>query len=279
MRSRGGCMFIVTGLVIGLAVGLLVSLLLFPVKYANITPDLLGKTQKEAYRALIATSYNSRGDLGRAKARLNLLKDKDIIRNLTEQAQQTIAQAGPAQEARGLALLAAALNQQIDGLPTIPPTEPVAITPLITDTPELTDVTETPESADGTVEPIATEEVIFPTLEPHVEPAEPYILKDRKLVCDIETSGLLQVYVINKAGKSIPGEEVIVTWADGEDHFFTGLKPAIDPGYADFEMAPDGIYNLRLVNGSEMSTKISAPNCKTDAGMEYKGSVKLIFGQ
>ena len=125
----------------------------------------------------------------------------------------------------------------------------------------------------------ATEEVVFPTLEPRPEPVDPYVFKDSKPVCDVELSGLLQVYIIDKAGKPVPGEEIIVSWADGEDHFFTGLKPGIDPGYADFEMDPDGIYNLRLLNGSEMSTKLSSPNCKTDAGMEYKGSIKLIFGQ
>ena len=73
-------MFILTGLLIGIGLGLLISLVVFPVKYSNIAPDLLGNSQKEHYRALIATSYNARGDLGRAKARLALLKDNDTIR-------------------------------------------------------------------------------------------------------------------------------------------------------------------------------------------------------
>ena len=85
--------------------------------------------------------------------------------------------------------------------------------------------------------------------------------------------------MIDKKGQPVPGVEAIVTWQGGEDHFFTGLKPQIDLGYADFTMEPDGIYNLRLTNGGETAGKISPPNCKLDSGMAYKGGVKVIFGQ
>jgi hypothetical protein len=135
------------------------------------------------------------------------------------------------------------------------------------------DQTEAPVSVE-TPEP-----VVFPTLEPLPQyTGDPFVLKDRKGICDLEIMNLIQVYVIDKSGKPVPGVEAIVTWQGGEDHFFTGLKPSIDPGYADFLMDPDGVYNLRLANGSEAATKISSPNCKLDSGFEYKGGVKLIFG-
>ncbi len=82
-----------------------------------------------------------------------------------------------------------------------------------------------------------------------------------------------------KMANPYPGAEIIVTWQDGEDHFFTGMKPAIDIGYADFLMKPDVMYNLRMTNGGESATKISSGNCKLDLGMAYKGGIKIIFGQ
>lgn len=280
MRAQGGFTFVITGLLFGLAVGLGISLWLSPIRYTNITPALLGEKQKEQYRGLIAAAYNSRGDLGRAKARISLLQDDDPVRILASQAQLTVAQGGLAQEARGLALLAAAMNSQSFVFPTeapaaaIPaatekPTEFPTLPPLITGTPEVL----------GTVIPEEPEEVIFPTLKPTIQVGDPYVLKDRKGLCDVEISNLLQVFVMDADGKPVPGAEVIVSWQNGEDHFFTGMKPEIDLGYADFQMDPDEVYNLRLTNGSEAATKISSPNCKLDSGMAYKGGVKIIFSQ
>ncbi len=278
MRERGGCLFIVTGLILGLAAGLLVSLLISPVEFMDITPSMLGTKQKDIYRGLIAASYQSRGDIGRAKARLELLKDADPVQTLTAQAQQTIAQGGLAQEARGLALLAAAMNEKPIELTVAPSSAvtPVSITPTLTEFPTLPPLAETTTTSEVST----PEEVVFPTLEPLPQlPGDPYVLKDRKGPCDLEIMNLLQVYVIDKSGKPVPGVEVIVTWQDGEDHFYTGLKPSIDPGYADYEMQPDQVYNLRLANGGETATKLTPPNCKLDSGMEYKGGIKLIFGQ
>ena len=216
--------------------------------------------------------------MGRAKARLELLKDADPVQMLAAQAQQTIAQGGLAQEARGLALLAAAMNENPIQL-TIAPTPDAAestLTPVMTELPTLSttlNTTVTPEA-----EP--TGEMVFPTLKPFDQlPGDPYVLKDRKGPCDLEIMNLLQVYVIDKGGKPVPGVEVIVTWQGGEYHFYTGLKPSIDLGYADYLMDPDQVYNLRLSNGGETATKLTPPNCKLDSGMEYKGGIKLIFGQ
>lgn len=280
MRARGGFTFIFTGLIFGLVVGLAISLILSPVKYDNITPAMLGPRAKDIYRGLIATSFNARGDLGRAKARINLLQDQDPVKILAAQAQQTVAGGGLAQEARGLALLAAAMNQQPITLATDAPTQPAeAATATSTEFPTLPPlVTGTPEPAESAT-PAPTEEEVFPTLAATEPVGDPYVLKDRKTLCDVEVSNLLQVFVIDKSGNPVPGAEVIVTWQDGEDHFFTGMKPQVDLGYADFQMDPAGVYNLRLTNGGETVSKISSPNCKLDSGMEYKGGIKVVFGQ
>ena len=33
-----------------------------------------------------------------------------------------------------------------------------------------------------------------------------------------------------------PSVELVVTWDEGEDHFFTGLQPELGLGYGDFLM-------------------------------------------
>lgn len=36
-------------------------------------------------------------------------------------------------------------------------------------------------------------------------------------------------------------------WSGGSDSFFTGFKPEIDPGYADFQMEPGELYQVKLL--------------------------------
>lgn len=278
MKERGGCLFILTGLILGLVVGALVSFVISPMQYVNVSPAMLKKEDKDIYRGLIAAAYNLRGDLGRAKARIGLLQDENSVQSLTAQAQQTIAKGGLAQEARGLALLAAAMNEQPILLETQAedtPTE-MAVVSTPTDFPTLPPLKT--ESSETEAEQTPIPQVVFPTIEPRPIPSDPFMLKDRKSLCDLEMMNQLQVFVIDKAGKPIPGVEIIVTWQGGEDHFFTGLKPQVDLGYADFSMVPGELYNLRLANGGDSATRISPPNCKLDSGMEYTGGVKLIFG-
>ncbi|MBI1865988.1 MAG: HD-GYP domain-containing protein, partial [Nitrospirae bacterium] len=47
--------------------------------------------------------------------------------------------------------------------------------------------------------------------------------------------------------------EIVVVWDAGEDHFFTGLKPELGQGYADFTMTEGVSYTLRLAEPFTMS--------------------------
>jgi len=272
MRREGSNLFVVTALIIGLSLGLLISLVLSPVNYQNVPPSMLRPEDKDLYRAMIALSFNARGDMGRAQARLGLLEDENPQVGLAAQAQQSIAQGKPAEEARSLALLAAALGGSTGSPTGGSGTEPVLTVPPSTPSTALTPTLDIPVTR-------PTNPPQPPAPLPSPTAGEAYVLKDRtNNICDVEFSQILQVYVIDKAGKSVPGAEVIVSWSDGEDHFFTGMKPAIDIGYADFKMDVGVPYNVRMANGGQTSTNIVAPNCKLDSGMEYKGGVKLIFG-
>jgi hypothetical protein len=59
------------------------------------------------------------------------------------------------------------------------------------------------------------------------------------------------------------GVEIIVTWNRGEDRFFTGFKPELGNGYADFVMQADTVYNIRIVTGGSFVPNISAPPAPT----------------
>ena len=93
--------------------------------------------------------------------------------------------------------------------------------------------------------PIATR-TLRRTLAP--DTVEVFGVAQSTALCDPTTDGLLRVYVRDAAGVGIPGVQVLVNWPGGEDKFFTGFKPEVDPGYADFEMEPDEMYQVELVD-------------------------------
>jgi hypothetical protein len=90
------------------------------------------------------------------------------------------------------------------------------------------------------------------------------------------TEPQIQVFVSNAAGIGIPGVEIIITWTSGEEHFFTGLKPDIDVGYADFVIEPEVFYVLQVGEGGQLITDLTAPQCM-DGGESYWGSLRLVF--
>jgi hypothetical protein len=53
-----------------------------------------------------------------------------------------------------------------------------------------------------------------------------------------------------------------VRWNDGESRFFTGLKPELGPGYADFQMSESEEYIVDMPGLSDpVSTALSAVPC------------------
>jgi hypothetical protein len=104
------------------------------------------------------------------------------------------------------------------------------------------------------------------------------VLDNQADVCNpVLGESQLQVFVSNAAGVGIPGVEIIVTWDSGEEHFFTGLKPDIDFGYADFVMTPEVNYTLRVSDGGQLISNLAAPGCTGEDGVPYWGSWRLVF--
>lgn len=121
-----------------------------------------------------------------------------------------------------------------------------------------------------------------PTLTPTPTrtPGMPFVMVDSKRVCDQALSApLFQVFVENASGDPASGVEVIATWAQGEERFFTGLKPEKGMGYADFTPLPRITYSLRIGEGGEPVEGLTALSCPNPLGGSFWGAWVFTFVQ
>jgi hypothetical protein len=280
---------ILLALLVGLGLGLVYSWILSPKAATNTTPRALRADFKDEFRSVIAAAYAATGNLPAAQARLSLLGDPNSIEALNAQAQRMLASNQPFERADQVAALASALEGDT-GQPAPPPTatveiqnsaetvEPVASSPPATDLP--IDLTETPQI----IETATSETVIVPTPRPtHTAvPTQgaPFKLTGQENVCDSNLpDGLLQVLVLSSNRRQIAGVEIAITWDGGKESFFTGLKPELGNGYADYTMAANTTYAVQLARGSDVAVGITAPTCQTPSGETFLGSIKLTFQQ
>jgi hypothetical protein len=128
----------------------------------------------------------------------------------------------------------------------------------------------------------------LPTRTPTPTPGAPFVLDRQELVCDPNLAqtleqalekALIQVQVYDSAGQPVPGVEAIINWEGGENHFFTGLKPEINPGYSDFAMQPEVVYTLRLAEGGQIIPGLTPAECERSNGERYWGAWRLVFVQ
>lgn len=127
--------------------------------------------------------------------------------------------------------------------PTLPPTQPSEATRR--------PVTPTPT---GTPRPTYT-----PTITP--VPSPRFELTQQRRTCE-EPAGLLRVWVHGADGEPEPNVELLVRWDRGEERFFTGLKPEIGAGYADFAMQKGETYQVGIVTlESDVAQGILADLC------------------
>jgi hypothetical protein len=262
------------GFVIGLALSLTYGWILDP-HPLPVTPAELRVDHKEAYLRLIATAYAYDHDELRAQARLATLQEPNVpamIIRVTEMeinrgdvrdviALVELAQAvGELSPAMAVFLTTPTATPTTTPIPTstLTPTPPPTFTPNPTFTPLPTStstLTPTVELTVTTIVTIETSVTITRTVRPTrtqtptptPDPYAPFSIVKSEAVCDKEAPGLLRIYLHDRFGVGIPGVEIIVRWPGGEDNIFTGFKPAIDSGYADFQMDAEKIYQLELI--------------------------------
>ena len=281
--------YLLTGFLLGIGLGLFYTWAISPVAYVDVPPDTLQADYKAQYRAMIALAYAADGNLTRAQARLTLLGDADPLGALTEQAQQALAAGRPEAEASALGKLAAALG----GAPQAPTR--VALRPSNTPQPSFIPsptATATPAmSATATLAPSKTPSpratftpkatfTPLPTRPPTATPGAPFVLNERALICEPTwTHPLVRVQVSDAAGQPVPGVNVTIRWENQEEVFFTGLKPNLGPGVADFEMTPGVSYTLVVGQGGQLITDLQATECQAEDGGRFWGSWLLTFVQ
>lgn len=283
---------IIITLLLGLGLGLAYSWIFSPLHVVDASPVALRADFKDAYRSAIAASYGATNNLARAQARLALLGDSNFLDALNSQAQRLIASGEFAQADQVVALAIALENgTTVVAASTVTSTadNTVAVVKEVTATlppppPDLPfQFTETPQSTDPQI--IETQPVINTatprptrTLIPTV--GAPFTLIAQDTVCDATLpDGLLQVLVFNSNRRQIAGAKIIITWNSGEEQFFTGLKPEISHGYADYTMSPNIAYTVRLASGSDIASELTAPTCQTPSGETFIGGIKLTFQQ
>lgn len=277
-QEKRGHWYLLTGLILGAAAGLLYSWFISPVQYIDTEPDSLSAAYKDEYRKVIALAYEANQDLARARVRAYLVDPEDPAREMAAQAQRLIAANIAPREARALAVLAAALNQEAPpaapGAATSTPAEEALLTASetaaggdlpATSTVDLAMAVQTATqplpspTPTVTITPLPTFTARPTATPPQVQDA-PFALATSSEICPPEAlPGLLQVEVRDGSGNPLPGVRIQVTWAAGQESFFTGLVPEVNPGYADYRMQPGATYSVvvgetsREVNGIQTS--------------------------
>ena len=108
----------------------------------------------------------------------------------------------------------------------------------------------------------------------------PFKLLSQEQVCNPSlTDGLMQITILDQTGRPMPGVEITVTWDAGEDHFFTGLKPEIGNGYADYVMQQGVMYTVQVARSGTPLSGVTAPTCPDAGNQTYTGGLKLTFEQ
>ncbi len=86
------------------------------------------------------------------------------------------------------------------------------------------------------------------------------------LGCRRSSEDLIMIYLQDEEGKGLPGVEVKVWGSQGEDGFFTGLKPERGLGYADYAAPSPGEYRVEIAGGVNEATEIRMEPCPPAQG-------------
>ena len=275
-------------LVAGFGLGLAYAWVISPIRYVDTTPATLRADFKDTFREAIAASYAATHNLDRARARLALLGDADSVEALTAQAQRMLAAGQPFALIQEVAGLASDLRSGVASTPSVAtgkPTSSAAPSPqpatASASATELVDLSSesTPTEMIATLLPAATP-TPRPTRTPIPTASAPFQLVSNDQVCNPNlTNGLLQISVLDSHHHQMPGVQIDIAWNGGEEQFFTGLKPEIADGYADYAMQAGVTYSVRVDRGGTPVTDLSAPSCPDTNGQTYLGGLKLVFQQ
>jgi nucleotide-binding universal stress UspA family protein len=227
MKRTVQALLVALAVALGLGGGLVYTWILDPVEYYDSAPDALDFEDKLVYLAVIGDIYTQDGDLARANAwlaKMDVPADGMVLAGFIE---QYLDAGGQPEEVRNLARLAQDLGARGGVLLVFDTVSTPVPTPL---------PTRSAQAGDPPAAPPAT-----------ATPVPGMRLVDRTAVCAAPgRQGEIAVWVQDAEGNDLPGIEVVVSWAQGQDRFFTGLRPDKGVGYADFEMKAGTEYDVTL---------------------------------
>ena len=293
----------------GIGAGLWVSWGLWPVEYVDVAPHSLNPTHRQEYLVLISQAFVYDRDLGTAQQRLATLGDPaQVGAEVVTLAEQYVAQGKETASIRALTALSYALGFRRAALaaylpdviptatwtpwpkPTATPTHTPTSTPIPTPTQTPTNTPDEPPTltptrdiatATPTSEPTQTTtptptRTSRPTFTPTVTPTpEPrFTVVEQRRICE-PPGGRLMVVVQDAGGAPLPSAELLIRWQGGDERFFTGLKPELGAGYADFDMEKGQRYELVVVGQqSDVAQNILADMCENES---YVASWRIVF--
>ena len=278
-RLAVGSLFLL-GLIVGLMAALYYAWVVNPIVYLDASPARLHEDFKEEYILLVSQSYAATGNWEQAEERLAALNDDDVAQSVAAQLERYLREGKPAPVMTNLAALAAQLGVNS---PAVAVFAPVVGVTGATATPTPASLPETPTP---TISPTPTN-----TRPPTHTPAPSstptgvssptavpvFRLLGQERVCEAEAPApRIEVDVVDAFLEPLPGVEVVVTWVEGSDHFFTGFKPEKGLGYGDFTMTPDISYSVFLVGGSPTVGGLRIEPCDPDEG-GLAGGWRLTF--
>ena len=290
MNQRLGSLALAVGAVLGLVLGLVYAWLVEPVELYDTTPDLLRSDYRHEWIRLAALGYVTDGDLARAQTRLETLSHEDVQTALAALINSYTTQGRPAETMRALSGLADQLGVYTPAMEVYLGTSSSSSSPSPNPSPSPTAI---PSATTPTPTPII---FAIPTASP--SPAfvsSLYRVISQTLVCE-GTVPQLQV-LVRAAPRIDEGEEVEeevaeetieemplagvvlwLTWPGGADRAVTGLRPQIDPGYADFTLLPDVPYALSIGEpNAPVLSGLTVQLCPTMGGGEPQpGSWRVV---
>jgi hypothetical protein len=206
--------------------GLLYTWVLEPVDSYESAPDGLRDRDKLLYLTLIGDLYAYEDDIEEAKARLAAVGVEADGSTLADYIELHLEADGRLEEVRNLARLAQDLGAY-GGVLAVFVSEPTA-SPVPSPT-------------------VREQATASPTPPPSPTPVPGFRLVEQTALCaGAGEPGKIMVWIQDMQGQPLPGMEVVVSWANGQDRFFTGLRPERGAGYGDFEMAPGIEYEVSL---------------------------------
>jgi hypothetical protein len=278
--SWGGLLL---GVLLGVAAGISYAWVIDPVQEFDTEPWQLRNDDRARYMVAIMLNYSYDSDLDQAINRLLGMRiEGDPIQAVADTACD-LATTGYVENDSGLRAIRAMMQfYQLQGksgcadtlIPAAGPEPTTVVDVLIATATLVPPASKTPTQSPPDRASPTLVRIIVPTSPPQSD----YIIVNAATFCDADLSGLIEVYVQDSNGEGISGEQVRVRWDDGEDRFFTGLKPERGPGYSDFRMESGKEYVVDMPGLADPTERpLSAVDCSTPDGDRAVTSYRVVF--